>query len=453
MSMDTYSDQPRYRDDPSAKEAMSDTEKATLTAEYKCLGTSEDAETSPINKRRRGFIKGSRSCFGDNSSRSVCARASLVALKVVVFVALLGYFVRGSFHGFKKQCTHSKQKDQVSNNDWHDHGPSDKRDISVNTTTNSIVGKFPLYDSLNLTTVTGSIAVVIDPQPAHPEQPDKPARVSIRTESGSISVSFRLPVLRPALSDASSFTKLRELYNSRKSRNKNDKTNNVHAFLTPRPYEVEIHTASGSISGQVAFSNLLKISTISGSISANLIPIVFIEEEEEKPPRDPHDPYHPPNDGGDDRGPQHRANVSIFTSTETGSTHLSLLEPFFPPPPEGEDEKSASTSGPPEKGRWAPQSITAHHIARGSGSVAVVYPPSWAGRVHAATSGKGRVSIGGEGVLVRGGNKTVADGVRYPDPEAEWDALWWGASGKMNVTVTSDGGIVDFFARGNRIDG
>ncbi|PGH10395.1 hypothetical protein GX51_00153 [Blastomyces parvus] len=444
--MASYTDQPRYRDDPSANE------KAILAAEYN-IAALEDAQACPANKKRFCFMKRMRACSGD-SSRPLWARVSLALLKVVLFVGLIGFFFKGTFHGFKKQCAHSTQNNQVSVNDWHDHGPSEKRDISVNTTTNSIVGKFPLYDSLNLTTVTGSIAVVIDPQPAHPEQPDKPARVSIKTESGSISVAFRLPGVQPALSDASSFSQLQTLYHSEKpsTRSSNDNNkNNLHAFLTPRAYEVEIHTSSGSISGQVAFSNLLKISTVSGSISANLIPLVFLPYEDEEPPHDPHDPHYPPGDGRGDFVPAHRANISIITSTETGSTHLSISEPFFPPPPEPA-KKSTNKPTPPQKGKHIPRSITAHHIARGSGSLAVVYPPSWAGRVHASSSGKGHVRIGGEGLLVRPSNQTVADGVRYPDPEDEWDAPWWGASGMMNVTVASNGGMVDFFARGERLD-
>ncbi|OAX77846.1 hypothetical protein ACJ72_07850 [Emergomyces africanus] len=443
----SYCDQPRYRDDPSANE------KAVLTAEYN-IAAFEDALESPVKKRRCAFMKGSRAYLGD-SSRSVCARTSLALFKVVLFVGLVGFFFKGNFHGFKKHCAHSKQNNnQVSLNDWHDHGPSEKRDISVNTTTNSIVGKFPLYDSLTLTTVTGSIAVVVDPQPAHPEQPDKPARVSIRTESGSISVAFRLPGVQPALNDASSFTQLQTLYHSEKpsaQSKDNNKNNNLHAFLTPRAYEVEIHTSSGSISGQIAFSSLLNISTLSGSISANLIPLVFLPYEDEEPPHDPHEPYHPPGHGRDSI-PAHRANISIVTSTETGSTHLSLSEPFFPPPPEQPAKKATNKPGPPQQGKHIPRSITAHHIARGSGSLAVVYPPSWAGRVHAASSGKGRVRLGGEGLQVRPGNETLADGVRYPDPEDEWDAPWWGASGLMNVTIVSNGGMVDFFARGDMLD-
>ncbi|EEH04965.1 conserved hypothetical protein [Histoplasma capsulatum G186AR] len=437
----TYSDQPRYRDDPSANE------KDILVAEYN-IAALEDAQASPAHKRRCGFMKGGWAGFRD-SSRSIWTRISLALFKVVLFAGLVGFFYKGTFHGFKKQCAHSKQNNnQVSVNSWHDHGPSEKRDISVNTTTNSIVGKFPLYDSLNLTTVTGSIAVVIDPQPAHPEQPEKPARVSIKTESGSISVAFRLPGVQPALNDAASFTQLQSLYYSDKPsvRSNDNKNNNLHAFLTPRSYEVEIHTSSGSISGQIAFSNLLKLSTVSGSISANLIPLVFLPDEDEEPPRDPRDPWNPPGDGRDDVVPAHRANISIITSTETGSTHLSLSEPFFPTPP----EQSTKKAGQPQKGKHIPRSITAHHIARGSGSLAVVYPPSWSGRVHGASSGKGHVHLGGEGLLVRSGNQTVADGVRYPEPEDEWDAPWWGASGIMNVTITSNGGTVDFFARGDR---
>lgn len=92
----TYSDQPRYRDDPSANE------KDILVAEYNITAL-EDAQASPVHKRRCGFIKGGWAGFRD-SSRSIWTRISLALFKVVLFAGLVGFFYKGTFHGFKKVC-------------------------------------------------------------------------------------------------------------------------------------------------------------------------------------------------------------------------------------------------------------------------------------------------------------------------------------------------------------
>ncbi|KAK2780616.1 hypothetical protein FQN53_001090 [Emmonsiellopsis sp. PD_33] len=441
MQPPVYTDAPMYRDDPSKQGGVDIKEKGDPIIVWNSV---EDVEDRSNSRRCGVFRRARRAYFGE--PQSIWKRVAFVMLKIVLLVGLVGFFFKGKLHGAKKTCTHSKPH-VLSTQGWPEHPgrphPSPPRDIKVNKTTSSILGKYPLYDSLNLTTTTGSIAVIIEPQPGQPDEPDKPARVLLRTDSGSISVAFRLPGLAASSGSAAD---IHSLYHDQEVDGKEDSTStDYRTALAPRPYEIEIHTSSGSISGQLAFSNRVHISTISGSISANLVPLIFT---------------HPGDDDGDDDDDGDYndlplSNISIITSTKTGSTQVSLAEPYFPPPlpPPGGPRRALNGDDKDGRGRKPSYptrpSITAKHIAAGTGSLHVTYPPSWAGRIQAASTGtgKGHVLVGGEGVLVRStANETAVEGRRYPDEEER--AEWWGATGEMNVTVASEGGQVNFWARG-----
>ncbi|KAK2812621.1 hypothetical protein FQN50_001266 [Emmonsiellopsis sp. PD_5] len=452
MQPPVYTDAPMYRDDPSKQEGLDIKEKGDPIIVWNSVEDVEDRS----NRRRCGvFRRARRAYFGE--PQSIWKRVAFVMLKVVLLVGLVGFFFKGKLHVPKKTCTHSKPH-VLHTQGWPEHPgrprPSLPRDIKVNKTTSSILGEYPLYDSLNLTTTTGSIAVIIEPQPGQPDEPDKPARVLLKTDSGSISVAFRLPGLAASSSVFGAAADIHSFYHDQADGDEDSTSTGYRTALAPRPYEIEIHTSSGSISGQLAFSNRVHISTISGSISANLVPLIFTY------PGDDDDDDDDRDDDGDYNDRLPLSNISIITSTKTGSTQVSLAEPYFPPPPPpGGPRRSLNRHNSPgdndKDGRGrkpnypARPSITAKHIAAGTGSLHVTYPPSWAGRIHAASTGKGKghVLVGGDGVLVRStANETAVEGRRYPDEEER--AEWWGATGEMNVTVASEGGQVNFWARG-----
>lgn len=307
------------------------------------------------------------------------------------------------------------------------------RDIIVDTGANPIWGKYPLYDLLSLSTKSGNIAVSIDPHPADPSEPLKPARVVIRSKSGSVSVSFS----SPSAASIPEFQRQIELdeLNQRghpetlNTFAENLKTKNygpdANPTLPSRPYEIDIETVSGSVSGRYIFSTAASIRTVSGSISAQLVPIVS------------HDP---------DASASNTTNISLDTSTVSGSTDLHLTEPYFI---RDLSDLTSSKKLPLDTQQERPcptnAMVTSSHTCTGSGSLQISYPQSWAGHVLASSSGHGSVSIGGHGVkLENPGSKWIA-GVKEPDVEPGY-RLWWGSKGTMDVTVEAKGsGAVQFW--------
>lgn len=325
----------------------------------------------------------------------------------------------------------------------------------------SLWGKYPLFDELSLSTTSGNIGVTVIPQPADPANPDEPARLRVRSDSGSITVAFsspeaaRLPELQTAIemaeldsemsADCSDDheTHVRRSRRSRKqkdckaktrnknkcqckckdkSKSKNRKYCNKHKNppdeltqdLPSRPYIIDIETQSGSIAGRFLFSRSINLSADSGSITANLIPLVYSNET------------------------IHSQNVSIQTQTNAGSQQVCLTEPIF--------IGSSAGSGSVDRNLYppVPESDTsgflyprASHTSE-MGSMHISYPKQWAGKVHGESGGS--IVLGGQGLQVKERDGTV-DGRKEAEDEPE--GKWWG--GKMDVSLASEEGSILFF--------
>jgi hypothetical protein len=117
--------------------------------------------------------------------------------------------------------------------------PEPGRDYSRHETSHSITGTFKLYDSLELSTTSGSINVNIEPQPG-----EKPARLTLRTKSGSIRINMGDGIL-PWLPSS-------------------DQTN--------RTFMTSLNTKSGSVTGSLVAGNggSTLIETSSGSITVSV---------------------------------------------------------------------------------------------------------------------------------------------------------------------------------------
>ncbi|KAI1979515.1 hypothetical protein LOZ53_005885 [Ophidiomyces ophidiicola] len=384
----------------------------------------DDAEAGCRKARRRG-------CCGrirerPRHCRSAKKRICFIIFKVFFVLALVGLVVQLVCQNKKKQH-HQHHNDHLGQD-----SSTNNREILIHKSSDGIWGRYPLYDLLSLSTRSGSIAVEVIPQPADPNDPAKPAKLILNTRSGSISVHFRTPgsdswhgkhhggfrgtfkheFERFKKEMKSAWREIQHMLEhslDTRSEGEEDSTTST-AAATPipaRPYEIEIHTRSGKITANVAFSSSVHLSAHSGSIDARLTPLVFRDL------------------------PTTTANISIATTTRSGSTHLMLAEPLI----SGTAARTAEVAV-----------AEAVHAAHGSGSVRVSYPRSWAGRVR-ARSGSGAVRVGGADVFVSATGRREAEGVKKVNERQSARSRWWGSEG-MDVEVSGrTSGDVEFWVR------
>ncbi|PKX94683.1 uncharacterized protein P174DRAFT_390233 [Aspergillus novofumigatus IBT 16806] len=241
---------------------------------------------------------------------------------------------------------------------------SNDRRITVDSNADNIHGVYPLYDSLSLTTTTGNITVAIAPQPAHPDHPFEPARLHIRSLSGTVTVSFTAPeaAVLPDLELAM------ELHQDQDGNGSLPHSEGMKTCDLPaRPYELDIQTETGPIAGRMVFSRSARLVSGGGDITAMLIPVI--------------------GGVGEDCTRGMWRNVSIVTETGAGEQRVHVTEPYV-----------LSSKTEAEAEAEANYFVAGCHVA-GNGGMEVAYPAAWAGNVHVRTEG-GSVRLEGERVEV-----------------------------------------------------
>lgn len=273
------------------------------------------------------------------------------------------------------------------------------RKIVVDKKSEPIVGTYPLFDLLSLSTTSGSIDVTVIPQRANTESPGQPARFRIRTNSGSIAVSFSFP-------GATSSPKI----NSNEKLCLEQECWNRYPPFQFRPYELDVETISGSISGQFFFSTLARLSSESGGISVRLLPIVRLINLRDV-------------DGGEDEN-SIQNNALMTTWTGSGSQDVRLMDPCFVDFP-------ANTTGA-KSWVWGKPALV-HHDTH-EGTLNINYPQAWTGNAHARAE-SGNIAFDGRGLeIIRNGDGSV-DGFKC-EGQKEW--------GNMNVFLGSEAGAIIF---------
>lgn len=282
----------------------------------------------------------------------------------------------------------------MNNHPSTDQRPLPGREIVIDNGSQSVEGRLPLYDLLHISTTSGSIDVIIDPQPAHPDHQDKPARLVIQSRSGSIKVIYSTS---PAQSPSGQST------------------------LPLRPYEVLVRGGSGVVEGRFVLSTEIGIYSQSGSIKATIVPVIHSDH----------------------------VNGSLITDSTSGSQDITITEPIFPSDPRTEkghqaatgDDYQASMNHAGQSGQYA----KAHH-ASGSGSLKMIYPASWAGTVSANSRGSGSIKLEGRGLQETSRGRGHATAFRKP---TQRDSEWWGSRGDMEVSLlTRFSGSIEFYADG-----
>ena len=198
----------------------------------------------------------------------------------------------------------------------------DARVIKVATTSGRIHGNWPLFDVLNLRTISGEIGLSITPKEAAKADP-KPAALTLRTASGTIQVAE--PV-----------------------------RGGSETGIPARDYVFSVHSTSGLIRTALAFGGLAdaaELSSTSGSIVADLLPVL---DRARVTPRQP---------------------AQLKTSTTSGSSMVRVLEPLWVG-----DAPFSTAGGTPVLDR-----LEANHRST-SGSVSLRYPQSWEGDLSARTT-------------------------------------------------------------------
>ena len=201
------------------------------------------------------------------------------------------------------------------------------RKVIVHTVSGSVHGTYPLYDLLEIKSRSGSITIDVAPKEASASDP-KPAVLYLDSLSGTIQVNT--PIL--ATSDRETLASL----------------------VPSRDYQTTITSMSGSLRLDLIHGSHLVLKSTSGSITANL------------------SPYGDPED-----------ESTIITSTETGSTAITVLSSL------------SSPRKPLRKFYGAYKYKT--------GSLQIQYPREWEGTVEGTTL-TGSISVHWPGLEIENGN-------------------------------------------------
>ncbi|KAM0425280.1 hypothetical protein ACHAPT_009598 [Fusarium lateritium] len=142
------------------------------------------------------------------------------------------------------------------------------REISIHTASGKVKGWYPLYDFLDIETVSGDISVNVGPKPA---EDVKQATLRVRSASGKI--------------------ELHELLNK--------PTGSDNSF-PPRDYMVNVGTVSGDIIADVAASSDARFESQSGHLNLLVRPVL-----------------------------DSSTNPVVETDTKSGESHITVLEPLW----------------------------------------------------------------------------------------------------------------------------
>lgn len=241
---------------------------------------------------------------------------------------------------------------------------------------------------------SGNINLVVEPDVGSYSNPNQPGRLVIRTISGSVSVTFLQHTVRWKATNI-------------------DESEPYEFDLVEdpspiqyRPYEVEIYTETGSISGNFIFTTKAHLQSESGSISASFTLVVSSSYDE------------------------NTVNaVSLETKTTTGSRNISLTEPLVIDSPSLKNIKN--------------HSVFSSHTSI-SGSIDIEYPQSWASNVTMRSS-VGLIAMDGDGLEVT--DIAYDYTTEFKNHRDEKQRGWWGSRGDMDVQQSSQSGPISFHVK------
>ncbi|RBQ73914.1 hypothetical protein FVER14953_11304 [Fusarium verticillioides] len=249
------------------------------------------------------------------------------------------------------------------------------REIRIHTASGDVKGWYPLYDLLDISTASGDIISNIGPKPVNPQNV-RPAELRVRSASGTIKIDEPLTSAQKAARPDREFP--------------------------PRDYTIDIITASGDITADVAASSSASFKSQSGDMKLQIWPVLdsslLTVNEKAKP--------------------------TIITDTKSGDTHVTILEPLWtslatigetiPPvkpydPTDGSDPYIVLPEGSElaEISMARPVLSVLHSTHKSvSGKLELYYPNSWEG-LFFAKSISGTQEFKGKDVIVDRGRGSI----------------------------------------------
>ncbi|KAF2649345.1 hypothetical protein K491DRAFT_683928 [Lophiostoma macrostomum CBS 122681] len=173
------------------------------------------------------------------------------------------------------------------------------RVTKLETISGSISGKYPLLDSLSVSTMSGSVYITVAPE-ENAEGNPQPALFSAQSVSGSIRADFE------------------------------------RKRIPERDYQITIDTKAGSVGGELIHGSKTTLSSLSGSITADVLPLGFGDE-----------------------------TSTLETSTRAGLTEVTVQPPY-------------------KKAEAGMSKLVSSHKSI-SGNINLTYPQEWEGRVDGSS--------------------------------------------------------------------
>jgi hypothetical protein len=226
------------------------------------------------------------------------------------------------------------------------------REIRIHTASGDVKGWYPLYDLLDIETASGDITTNVGPKPVNP-QAVRSATFRARTASGTIKID------EPVMGAQKAARPDRE--------------------FPPRDYIVDIITASGDVTANVAASSSASFRSQSGDLKLHIWPVL---------------------DSSLMMSAAGTANPYLETDTKSGDTEVNLLEPMWtslatiggtiPPlepydPKSGRDPYFVLTEEPETEARANKPALGVLQSKHKSisGRIKLFYPTSWEGILYA----------------------------------------------------------------------
>ncbi|KAI7081875.1 hypothetical protein KC356_g8812 [Hortaea werneckii] len=251
--------------------------------------------------------------------------------------------------------------------------PQQDRKRCMNTGSKPLSGTFPLYDSLSLTTHSGSLVATVIPHRANPLKP-KPAELKVHSHSGSVRLETQIP-------------------DPNEAAERDEK-------VFQRTYRTAVTSHSSRIDARVLVGEKTVVQSHSGTLGVEMVlPPLSLragggEEEEE-------------GEGRKGKKPQPRlpkspvTQLSLHTQTHSSSQDVRIFALRLPPSLPRDGFMASLPQHQHQQQQQQQQVLTSYHHTH-SGKLRLLYPSTWTGRIE-GTMGKPsapQISIRGTGVDV-----------------------------------------------------